>query len=377
MGANSTKKLNEKKFQILNVIGKGSFGTVYLVKQKGTKKYFAMKVLEKKRILEKNQVKHLQAERNVHKQLNNPFIASLVCSFQNESQLFMVIEFVNGGEIYYHLDREQVFSQSRVKLYAAEIILALEHIHSKKIVYRDLKPENILLDSEGHIRLIDFGLSKILHDGEDGKAKTLCGTPEYLAPEILTGEEQHYAVDFWSLGVIMFEMLHGMPPFYSDNSNDMYIKILTEDLKISDSLDQSTRYVLQGLLDRNPATRLGLDKKGKLNIKKHPFFRGIDWDKVYHKQYIPEFIPKVNNTTDLSQIDPKFTLEKIDNLEPKEAIETDAFKGFSFINEEYISQKPKKKRKGGIRLRACTRVSDDDDDEKGKDTDSDEKEKEK
>jgi serum/glucocorticoid-regulated kinase 2 len=252
-------KVSVDDFEPIATIGKGSFAKVLQVRKKNTGEIFAMKILLKSTIIARNQVEHTRAERSILQHIKHPYIVSLKYAFQTEDKLYLVMDFCGGGELFYHLKKEGRFSEERVRLYAAEILLALEHLHSLNIIYRDLKPENILLDAQGHIRLADFGLSKILND-PDAQASTFCGTPEYLAPEILNGSGHGIPVDWWSLGTLICEMLTGLPPFYSQNLNSMYEKILKAELKLTSDpniLSPDARNLIQALLQRDPHKRLG------------------------------------------------------------------------------------------------------------------------
>jgi serum/glucocorticoid-regulated kinase 2 len=220
-------------FELLKVIGKGSFGKVMQVRKKDTGRIYAMKIIKKAHIVERDEVAHTLAERTVLTKLNHPFIVPLKYSFQSPEKLYLCLAFVNGGELFFHLQQEDKFSEDRAKFYIAELLCALECLHSFGIIYRDLKPENILLDYTGHIALCDFGLCKLnMKDGN--KTNTFCGTPEYLAPEVLIGKGYTKAVDWWTLGILLFEMIGGLPPFYDENTNIMYNKILRDKLIFHD-----------------------------------------------------------------------------------------------------------------------------------------------
>jgi serine/threonine protein kinase len=308
----SNQKVTAEDFHLRALIGKGSFGKVMMVEKKDTGQIYAMKVLRKEAIIARKQVAHTMAERNILHKVSHPFIVTLHFAFQTEAKLYMVLDYVNGGELFFHLKNDGKFSEPRVKLYAAEITMALQHLHSLNIVYRDLKPENILLDAEGHIRITDFGLSKELQPDE--LTHTFCGTPEYLAPEVLKAQGHGTAVDWWSLGTLVYEMLTGLPPFYSQNVNIMYQKILNGELRYPSYVTPEAVALLDGLLTRDPVKRLG-SKTCEKDIRAAAFFKTIDWQKLYRKEIVPPFKPKVKNQADVSQIDPVFTQEAaVDSL---------------------------------------------------------------
>jgi len=324
------EKVTKEDFELLNVIGKGSFGKVMQVRKKDNGKIYAMKVLRKEAIIARKQVIHTKAEKSILQKIQHPFIVALNYAFQTEDKLYMVLDYINGGELFYHLKKEGKFAEPRVKLYAAEISSALCHLHSFDIVYRDLKPENILIDSDGHICITDFGLSKEITP-EQGSTTTFCGTPEYLAPEVLRGQGHSTPVDWWSLGTLIFEMLTGLPPFWSGNIHIMYQKILNGELRFPPHISAEAQSLLEGLLNRDVAKRLG-DK----DIKQHVFFHDIDWVKLDRKEIDPPFKPKVDSESDISQIDPVFTQETaVDSLVERSVIldTNDAnFENFSYIN---------------------------------------------
>lgn len=289
-----TKQSNLKieDFDLLKVVGRGSFGKVMQVMKKDTGRIYALKVIRKAHIISRSEVAHTLAERSVLAQINNPFITPLKFSFQNPDKLYFVLAFVNGGELFHHLQREQRFDINRSRFYTAELLCALECLHGFKVIYRDLKPENILLDYTGHIALCDFGLCKLDMKDED-RTNTFCGTPEYLAPELLLGQGYTKTVDWWTLGVLLYEMLTGLPPFYDENTNEMYRKILQDPLQFPgpEIVPAAAKDLLQRLLDRNPERRLGAN--GAAEIKAHHFFANIDWRKLLQRKYEPSFKPNV------------------------------------------------------------------------------------
>jgi len=264
------------------VIGKGSFGKVMQVRHKKTDKIYAMKVLRKEAIIARKQVAHTKAEKSILQKIQHPFIVRLHYAFQTKDKLYMILDYVNGGELFFHLKKEGRFSEERVRFYAAEIASAMSHLHSLSIIYRDLKPENILLNSEGHITITDFGLSKEI-DLKEG-TQTFCGTPEYLAPEVLKGLGHGKAVDWWSLGTLIYEMLTGLPPFYSQNINIMYQKILNGELRFPSFVSPDAQNLLEGFLTRDVEKRLGSGNDGSDNVKKHPWFKSINWEKLDKKK---------------------------------------------------------------------------------------------
>jgi len=323
-------------FELLTVIGKGSFGKVMQVRKKDDGKIYAMKVLRKDTIVARKQVAHTKAEKNILMKIQHPFIVNLNYAFQTKDKLYMILDYINGGELFFHLKKEGRFAESRVKLYTAEIVCALAHLHSLDIVYRDLKPENILLDSEGHICITDFGLSKKLE--ADGGTHTFCGTPEYLAPEVLKGHGHGIAVDWWSLGTLLYEMMTGLPPFYAQNVNVMYQKILSGELRFPNYISEEAKSLLEGLLTRDPAERLGT--KGGDEVKAHPWFSDLEWEKLIRKEIEPPFKPKVRSQDDTSQIDPQFTRERpIDSVAETSVLSESVqnnFSGFSYVSESVM-----------------------------------------
>ncbi|KZV97998.1 Pkinase-domain-containing protein [Exidia glandulosa HHB12029] len=334
--------LTIEAFDLLKVIGKGSFGKVMQVRKKDTSRIYALKTIRKAHIASRpGEITHILAERTVLALVNNPFIVPLKFSFQSPDKLYLVMSFVNGGELFYHLQREGKFDQNRSRFYAAELLCALEHLHSFNVVYRDLKPENILLDYTGHIALCDFGLCK-LNMGEQEKTNTFCGTPEYIAPELLRSQGYTKTVDWWTLGVLLFEMMTGLPPFYDENVETMYQRILHDPLRFPDDMSQEARSIIIGLLNRDPARRLG--NNGGEEIKRHPFFsRYIDWNRLLARKIQPPFKPSVESALDVANFDSEFTSEAaLDSVvEDSHLSETvqDQFRGFTYNpNNEHLSE---------------------------------------
>uniref|UniRef100_A0AAY4B8V6 Serine/threonine-protein kinase Sgk2 n=1 Tax=Denticeps clupeoides TaxID=299321 RepID=A0AAY4B8V6_9TELE len=312
LGASANPHAKPTDFDFLAVIGKGTFG-----KQK-----------------------NIMAERNVLlKSLKHPFLVGLHYSFQTPEKLYFVLDYVNGGELFFHLQRERCFSEPRARFYTAEVASAIGYLHSLNIVYRDLKPENVLLDSQGHVVLTDFGLCK---EGVEPEATTttFCGTPEYLAPEMLRKEAYDRTVDWWCLGAVLYEMLFSLPPFYSRDVAEMYDGILHKPLHLPPGRTEAVCHLLHGLLQKDQHRRLGAIADF-LEIKNHVFFSPINWDDLYHKRITPPYNPNVKGPADLQHIDPEFTREIVPNsvgrtpdLTSSLATSSNAFNGFSYVSSD-------------------------------------------
>ena len=324
-------KISNSDFEILKLIGKGTYGKVFLVRKKSNSKLYAMKRLKKEHLKLTNQQEHTKSERKLLEIINYTFIVKFYYAFQDEKYLYIITEFMQGGELFFHLYKETFFDNDKVKFYTAEIILALQHLHNKNMIYRDLKPENILLGKDGHIKLTDFGLCKILNN-KNKKTYTLCGTPQYIAPEILINKGYDSNVDWWSLGCLTYEMLIGYPPFKIDKNN-FNINIFNNEIFYPNSFTDEAKMFLKDILIVDPNKRLGSGKNGIDNIKKHPFFNGINWEDLENKKVIPPFIPNILDDTDLGNFDKFFTREKIDESEVVgEKIDESNYANFTYMN---------------------------------------------
>ncbi|XP_050085878.1 RAC-gamma serine/threonine-protein kinase isoform X1 [Anopheles aquasalis] len=328
-------KVTLENFEFLKVLGKGTFGKVILCREKSTAKLYAIKILKKDVIIQKDEVAHTMAENRVLKTTNHPFLISLKYSFQTVDRLCFVMQYVNGGELFFHLSRERIFPEDRTRFYAAEIISALGYLHSHGIIYRDLKLENLLLDKDGHIKIADFGLCK--EDITYGRTtKTFCGTPEYLAPEVLEDNDYGHAVDWWGTGVVMYEMICGRLPFYNRDHDILFTLILMEEVKFPRQISANARSLLSGLLVKNPKQRLGGGQEDAKEIMAHPFFASINWTDLVHKRITPPFKPQVTSDTDTRYFDKEFTGESVeltpsDNNGPLGAIQEEPhFSEFSY-----------------------------------------------
>jgi serine/threonine protein kinase len=328
-------------FALLRLIGVGSFGKVFQVRKRDTGKIYAMKVLRKARVVRsKKGTRYLETERAILEDVKHPYIVSLRYAFQTDGKLYLIMDYLNGGELFYHLSQMHRFGEELTCFYAAEITLALAHLHKLGIVYRDLKPENCCLDGDGNVVLTDFGLAKeALHD-DDVSARSFCGTAEYMAPEIVTRQGHGRAVDWWSLGALVYEMMTGLPPFMSDGrKRDEKVitqKILRTDVHIPTKWSEPLKSLVRGLLDKDWKTRLGSAPDDGEEVKRHPFFANIDWDKLAAKAVVPPFTPVLKDgAADVSNFDPKFTEQTpVDSpifLKFDEAKQLDVFRGFSYV----------------------------------------------
>lgn len=281
---------SKEDFENVCLIGKGGFGKVVKVRKIDNQKIYAMKIMNKTKISGQRQLQCLVAEKNI--MLNdNPFLIHLHYSFQTNDKLYFVMDYIPGGDMAFHLEQKGRFKENEVRFLAAEIVLALEHLHSCGIVYRDLKLENILLDGRGHVCLTDFGLSKEL-DSVGATTGTVCGTPTYLAPEVLLGQPYGNLIDWWSLGVVMYELFTGMNPFDARDFDAVLNNILHSAIIIPDYVPPLAKDLMEKLLQRNPAKRICSGLTGSDEIQNHEFFANVDWKKMMVKQIKPPYIPK-------------------------------------------------------------------------------------
>ncbi|XP_070814537.1 ribosomal protein S6 kinase alpha-2 [Chaetodon trifascialis] len=328
------EKADPSQFQLLKVLGQGSYGKVFLVRKiRGVDRgqLYAMKVLKKATLKVRDRVRS-KMERDILAEVNHPFIVKLHYAFQTEGKLYLILDFLRGGDLFTRLSKEVMFTEEDVKFYLAELALALDHLHSLGIIYRDLKPENILLDEEGHIKITDFGLSKEAID-HDKRAYSFCGTIEYMAPEVVNRRGHTQSADWWSFGVLMFEMLTGSLPFQGKDRKETMALILKAKLGMPQFLSPEVQSLLRALFKRNPANRLGAGPDGVEEIKRHRFFASIDWNKLYRKEMRPPFKPTVGRPEDTFHFDPEFTSRTPTDSPgiPPSANTHQLFRGFSFV----------------------------------------------
>ncbi|XP_017908951.1 PREDICTED: ribosomal protein S6 kinase alpha-2 isoform X3 [Capra hircus] len=335
------EKADPSQFELLKVLGQGSYGKVFLVRKvKGSDagQLYAMKVLKKATLKVRDRVRS-KMERDILAEVNHPFIVKLHYAFQTEGKLYLILDFLRGGDLFTRLSKEVMFTEEDVKFYLAELALALDHLHSLGIIYRDLKPENILLDEEGHIKITDFGLSKEAID-HDKRAYSFCGTIEYMAPEVVNRRGHTQSADWWSFGVLMFEMLTGSLPFQGKDRKETMALILKAKLGMPQFLSVEAQSLLRALFKRNPCNRLGAGLDGVEEIKRHPFFVTIDWNKLYRKEIKPPFKPAVGRPEDTFHFDPEFTARTPTDSPgvPPSANAHHLFRGFSFVASSLVQE---------------------------------------
>ncbi|KAI8369545.1 kinase-like domain-containing protein [Radiomyces spectabilis] len=315
----SHEKPKLSDFKLLRTLGTGSFGRVHLTQSKHNNRFYALKVLKKSEIVRLRQIEHTNSEREVLIHITQPFIVNLWDTFQDDANLYMVMDYVPGGELFTLLRKSKRFSDDLARFYAGEVLLALAYLHSKDFVYRDLKPENLLLDADGHIKITDFGFAKYVPD----ITWTLCGTPDYLAPEIIQSKGYGKAVDYWSLGVLIYEMLAGYPPFYDESQFKLYEKIVMSKPKFPSFFNPAAVDLLQHLLTADLSSRYGNLRRGSRDVFEHEWFAPIDFEQLAQRKIKPPYTPKISGDGDASNF------EKYDELKnPYGIAQADPFRKY-------------------------------------------------
>ncbi|XP_013200375.1 cAMP-dependent protein kinase catalytic subunit alpha [Amyelois transitella] len=299
LGKKPNYKISLSECDRIKTLGTGAFGRVILLKHRNSNKFFAMKVLEKEKIVKMKQVDHTLYEKRILEAIRFPFTVSMEFSFKDNSYIYFVMPFVPGGEMFTHLRRMGKFDEPLAKFYASQVVLALEYLHFCHLVYRDLKPENILIDKNGYLKITDFGFCKVLQ----GRTWTLCGTPEYLAPELILSKGYGFSVDWWSFGVLLYEMNAGYPPFYANEPMKTYEKIVAAKYRCPSSFNGDLRDLIRNVLQVDITKRFGVMKDGVMDYKNHKWFKGIEWEAILNCRVQPPFVPKFKAPGDTSNFE--------------------------------------------------------------------------
>eukprot|EP01066_Platyproteum_vivax_P014325 Platyproteum_vivax@DN6421_c0_g1_i1.p1 len=312
------RKMHLDDFEMMKTLGTGSFGRVKFAKYKPTGEHYALKILKKSAIIRLKQVDHITSEKKILQSISHPFIVNMYDAFHDSRYLYLVLEYVVGGEFFTHLRKAGRFDNETAKFYAAQITSIFEYLHSKNIVYRDLKPENLLLSSDGYLKLADFGFAKLI----DYRTFTLCGTPEYIAPEVLLNKGHGKAVDWWTLGILIYEMIVGYPPFVDEDPMGIYQKILSGKIVFPKFFDRNLKLLVKKLLTADLGKRFGNLKNGVDDIKTSKWFVGLSWHDLFLKRIPAPYKPVVKSSTDTSNFE---DYPESDELPPVVASSADPF----------------------------------------------------
>ncbi|KAL2317561.1 hypothetical protein Fmac_031437 [Flemingia macrophylla] len=332
----NNQTIGVEDFEVLKVVGQGAFGKVYQVRRAGTSEIYAMKVMRKDKIMEGNHAEYVKSERDILTKVDNPFIVRLRYAFQTKYRLYLVLDFVNGGHLFFQLYHQGLFREDLARFYAAEIICAVCYLHANDIMHRDLKPENVLLDADGHAVLTDFGLAKQFNETE--RSNSICGTVEYMAPEIVMGKGHDMAADWWSVGILLYEMLTGKPPFFGGNRHKIQQKIIKDKIKLPAFLSNEAHSLLKGLLQKDVSKRLGSGSRGSEEIKSHKWFKSVNWKKLEAREIRPSFVPDVAGKLCVSNFEEQWTsMPLLDSPAASPRKDDNTFKKFTFTGTPVVS----------------------------------------
>eukprot|EP01068_Selenidium_serpulae_P009816 Selendium_serpulae@DN5326_c0_g1_i1.p1 len=296
-----SKRQTIEDYNLVRTCGTGSFGRVFMAKKVGdpTDKPYAIKRLKKSVVIRQKQVDHIISEKKILAVIRHPFVVEMFGTFKDDRYLYIVMEFVVGGEFFTYLRRQKRFVNDTARFYAAQVALIFDHLHAKNIIYRDLKPENILVNSDGYLKLTDFGFAKCI----EYRTYTLCGTPEYIAPEVLLNKGHGKPVDWWTLGILIYEMIVGYPPFFDDEPMGIYQKILNGKIVFPKYFDKNGKQLVKKLLTPDLGKRFGNLKNGVDDIKLHRWFSGLSWENLFNKKIEPPSKPNVQTADDVSNFE--------------------------------------------------------------------------